>query len=182
MDKAQKRVAKKSLVAIGALSGIAALLLAIGLVIYAIFPTSFFTIYGDSMNPYFKNGNVGILLESSHLKKGDIVFFDRPPGWTKKDNNDVFVKRVVAIPGDTLSYNGTQLLVDGKIVFDFQADHYTCSHKAPYSHVLSSSELFAMGDNYSNSLDSRYMFCNGGENFYINTNTVLKSGRVLLKV
>ncbi|MDF7637570.1 signal peptidase I [Leuconostocaceae bacterium ESL0958] len=75
------------------------------------------TISGDSMTPNLLNAQQVVVRKTHSVKRGDVVVFDArkedpriQPG--KKD----YVKRVIAVAGDTVEYRDGELLVNGKKV------------------------------------------------------------------
>ncbi|MBR6402116.1 MAG: signal peptidase I [Eubacterium sp.] len=116
------------------------------------------TVYmtGPSMESELHDGDVLIVNKLSYLfgrvKRNDIVAIKRIG-----ENNYYDLKRVIALPGDNISVVGGRLVINGKQV----------SEDLPYSHInspgvledgvkLGDEEYFCIGDNTSNSEDSRY--------------------------
>ena len=127
------------------------------------------------------------IIDLSKPERGDVIVF-RYPNYkreTAKSNVD-FIKRVVALPGDTISYEKDQLTVNGKTV-DYrkiggyqgvdsgkamngyrhvrelidQANYDILLHPLGHSRELSKTTVpeghyFVMGDNRSHSSDSRF--------------------------
>ena len=87
-------------------------------------------------------------------ERGDIVVFEYP-----EDPSKDFIKRVVAVAGDTVSIAGKQLYVNGEPVTDEPYAHYS---RLPTqvdnmaSVTVPENKLFVMGDNRDNSHDSRF--------------------------
>jgi signal peptidase I len=65
-----------------------------------------------------------------------------------------FIKRVVGIPGDTITCRGGKLVRNGQPVTEGYLDPGTTTESCKTTRVASD-ELFVMGDNRSNSQDSR---------------------------
>ena len=84
-------------------------------------------------------------------QRGDIVFFEPPPSWEDAEG-DLLVKRVVGLPGETIVVRGGHVYVDNqeiKMGLVEDGDDNTRPYK------LGPDEYFVMGDNRSNSDDSR---------------------------
>lgn len=99
-------------------------------------------VVGESMEPTLSDGQW--LLTTTHtsdLKRNDIVVF------RYKDQR--CVKRVMAVGGDTVC------LEDGKIYINQIACNDYVYDGEPKSYTLSANEIFVLGDNTRNSLDSR---------------------------
>ena len=149
---------------------------------------SVWSVSGTSMEPTFRDGSILVLRSSSSsVARGDVVVIDRPSSWhvvqtsvTSSVKNDgtgdesrksigsrfgrsALLKRVLAAPGDTLSFDGKAFLVNGDVVYSTADNNYECSAlPAGWSHKLSANELFVMGDNARVSLDSRKVVCTVG--------------------
>ncbi len=86
------------------------------------------------------------------VNRGDIVVFERPPDEVG-DIKDL-IKRVVALPNETVEGRDGQVYVDGKPLPEPYLTAGTTT--APFaSYTLPADQVWVMGDNRSNSKDSR---------------------------
>lgn len=132
---------------------------AIFLVIY-LFLFRPYEVKGDSMYPNFYDKEYVltnlIILRFKEPKTGDVVVFKAPPE-PEKD----YIKRVIAVPGDSLSIKDSQVYVNGNL-FD-ESKYLSVSVKTfPGAFLQEEEEVtvpegqyFVMGDNRGASSDSR---------------------------
>ncbi|MDQ3244931.1 MAG: signal peptidase I [bacterium] len=116
-----------------------------------------FVVSGESMHPTFADGNYLIIDEISYRfkepQRDDVIVF-RYPNDTKK----FFLKRIIGLPHDTVSINGSIVTITNdsykdKIILD---EPYVENHSDNIlSATLGDDEYFLMGDNRSASYDSR---------------------------
>lgn len=113
------------------------------------------TMIGVSMEPNLYNGQeilvnrLGVKVFSP--KKGDVIVF-LPNG---NENSHYYVKRVVALPGETVQIKEGHLYVNGTLYKDFVYDKIAESGIAEEPIKLDNDEYFVLGDNVNNSEDSR---------------------------
>jgi signal peptidase I len=117
-----------------------------------------FIVSGASMQETFQNGEYLIVDQISyHLHspmRGDVVIFRYP-----KDPSKFFIKRVIGVPGDTITIEGSTVTItneanpEGFVV----NEPYIKSMKPNtfISETLGEREYFVMGDNRDESSDSR---------------------------
>ena len=139
-----------------------AILIAIVLVILIrMFIFKPFIVEGPSMQPNFHTGERLIVSEwiyhLRHPQRGEIIVFHA------KDGRD-FIKRVIALPGETIAIKDGQIYVNGTILDEpyIQAaiDEYKQLNGLEYNtdyieETVPANNVFVMGDNRVNSSDSR---------------------------
>lgn len=113
------------------------------------------TVIGVSMEPNLYNGQeilvnrLGVKMFSP--KKGDVLVF-LPNG---NENSHYYIKRVVALPGETVQIKDGHLYVNGTLNKDFVYDKIADPGIAEEIMKLGNDEYFVLGDNVNNSEDSR---------------------------
>ncbi len=98
---------------------------------------------GDSMNPTLKGGEVMILNKRGKIEKGNIV--------VAKYKNEEIIKRVIAMPGDTISCENGKVYVNDHLV----EENFIKGETPDFDRIkLGDDEYYLMGDNRANSKDS----------------------------
>jgi signal peptidase I len=89
--------------------------------------------------------------------RGEIAVFDAPAGAKRcgESGSDVFVKRVVGLPGETVSERDGTVFVDGRPLSNRYVPRYERDHRTGSWPRLGPHDYFVMGDNRSSSCDSR---------------------------
>ena len=132
-------------------------------VIGSVVPTETqYRVSGNSMSPTFTDGQILRFPKASNtpVKRGDIAVVDMPPTWEALSRADgVAVKRVVATAGDSISVTAGALTVNGVQVTDVNP---ACRVGA-YEYTLQDGEMFLLGDNHAESLDSLSVLCSSEE-------------------
>lgn len=111
---------------------------------------------GDSMSPVLKNGDIvlvnRIVYDASAPKRGDIIVF-KPNG---NENLHSYMKRIVALPGETVQIKDGGIYVDGKKLKEkYKTSEIKDAGLASEEIKLAGDEFFVLGDNRESSEDSR---------------------------
>lgn len=113
------------------------------------------SVIGVSMEPTLYNGQSilvnRLIYNLFSPKNGDIVIFF-PNG---NQNAHYYVKRVVAVPGETVQIRDGKLYVNGVIYEEVEYDKIADAGIVDNELVLEEDEFFLLGDNINNSEDSR---------------------------
>lgn len=89
------------------------------------------------------------------INRGDIVVFKAPPNENCGPKVADLVKRVIGVPGDHLTSKGNTIYVNGKPLKEAWT-HTEPLGVAMGNVTVSANHYFMMGDNHSDSCDSRY--------------------------
>jgi len=68
-----------------------------------------------------------------------------------EEDNDRIIKRIIGLPNEKIEYNNNQLYVNGKLV----EQNYEVEQTEDFTVVTKENEYFVLGDNRTNSADSR---------------------------
>ena len=132
--------------------------LALALIVRAFLFQAFY-IPSPSMEPTLSSGDRILVNKVSYrlhdVNRGDlVVFHPRPESGVGADD---LIKRVIALPGETVTTDSGRVLIDGGLLIepylpvpDGTAGFTTAGCTVPDGHV------FVLGDNRGNSRDSRY--------------------------
>src|SRR2546423_233525 len=117
-----------------------------------------FNIDGQSMEPSLHDKELILVDKWSYLfhepTRGDVIVFVAPP-----DPSQDYIKRIIAVPGDTITVRDTAVIVDSVRLNESYVDP---GHQGnPYAYKIISNMLvppdkyFVLGDNRGGSSDSR---------------------------
>lgn len=80
------------------------------------FVISGFVISGGSMDPTLANGDYMYISRLNPLNRFDVVVVKSPDlSVDAGGNRKLFIKRIIGMPGDTLSYQNNQLYINGQL-------------------------------------------------------------------
>ncbi len=117
-----------------------------------------FNIEGTSMEPSLHNQELILVDKWTYLfrppARGDVIVFIAPP----QPSQD-YIKRVIGIPGDTITIQNTTVIVDGVILNETYVDPNNQGNIYDYKNihdmVVPPNKYFVLGDNRRGSSDSR---------------------------
>ncbi len=118
-----------------------------------------FNIEGTSMEPSLHNQELILVDKWTYLfrppARGDVIVFVAPPRPTQD-----YIKRVIGLPGDTITVQNTTVIVDGVTLNESYVSPNNQGNQYDYRHiqdlVVPPNDYFVMGDNRADSDDSRH--------------------------
>lgn len=141
--------------------------LAVALLIKTFLMQAYF-IPSTSMVPTLNTGDRILVNKVSYklhdINRGDLVVFNRPPAL--QTGEDDLIKRVIALPGETIQIEDNQILIDGLLLTEpYLPDGMVtttrfsntdnCADSGPTWCQLRDNVIWVMGDNRTSSSDSR---------------------------
>lgn len=129
---------------------------AVGAVFIALIIITFiarpFTVDGPSMLPTLSSGERLVVEKLTYRfrppTRGDIVVFRYPA-----DVSSFFIKRVIGVPGDTVEFFRGRVFINGEVLPESYVATPTLGPPGPT--VVPEGHYFVLGDNRTNSQDSR---------------------------
>ena len=100
---------------------------------------------GSSMSPTLKGKEVMLLSKLSNIKRFDVVVI--------KARDDRLIKRVIAMPGETIEIKDNQIFINDKLLKENFGKGITSDVG---KRTLKSDEYYVLGDNREDSKDSRF--------------------------
>jgi signal peptidase I len=105
---------------------------------------------GLSMNPTLQHGEYVLVsrlaYKTGHPERGDIIVFSLP-----LDQSQDLIKRVIGLPGETVSIHDGKVLIDGR---PLQEPYIAQSPIYNGEWTVGEGQLFVLGDNRNDSKDS----------------------------
>lgn len=132
----------------------------IGIVIFVVLIRTFLfspvIVSGHSMDPTLQDRERVIALKTAKINRFDIVTFPAPD--VEKTN---YIKRVIGLPGDEVTYKDDQLYINGEPYDEPYLDEFKSQLPQgalltpDFSYKVPEDTYFVMGDNRLHSKDSR---------------------------
>ncbi len=136
--------------------GLSTFIIIVAVLIFRAYVAEPYLVDGSSMDPTFKSGDYLIVDKISSVKRGDVVVFKAV---NAKQPNKSFIKRIIGLPGETVVIkNGLVTIVNSENPNGFVLNQSYITHTSQenYQKTLEGDEYFVMGDNRTESYDSRY--------------------------
>lgn len=153
------------------------ILIILGVILVRTFIITPVRVDGDSMNDNLKNGEILLLKKyDKSFERFDVVVF--------KYKNEKLVKRIIGLPGESVIYKDNKLYIDGKYVEEDMIDKktYNFDLRELGFDTIPKNYYFVMGDNRTNSTDSRIIGLVSKDDILGSTNFILfpfnKLGRI----
>ena len=132
------------------------IVLIIGL-LFRVFIFQPYMVEGSSMENNFHDREV-LLVDKISFKlreprRGNVIIFKAP-----QNPNEDYIKRIIGLPGEEVSINDNEVLINNKVLKEsyLSSNMFTYSpNQSTYQTTLKNNEYFVMGDNRTNSSDSR---------------------------
>jgi signal peptidase I len=125
----------------------------VGLAFFALFQVTVgsFKVYGSSMLPGIEQGDYILVSKATYLlgepQRGDIIVLHSP-----QDPNTDLIKRIIALPGDTVEIKDNTVFVNDTALVEpyiMEPPHYLLPPEK-----IPAGQYFVLGDNRNNSSDS----------------------------
>lgn len=116
-------------------------------------------IKGDSMQPNYPDGEYlltdKVTYRFNEPKRGDVVVFEAPAA-----NGDEYIKRIIGLPGETVSVRDNRVYINGKLLNEEYLSDTVYTQGGVFLGngavvTVPNNEFFVLGDNRPYSSDSR---------------------------
>lgn len=137
------------------------LMIPVAAYVISVYVLSFGTIASGSMEPTLPVGNIVIANRLAYMQRepdrGDVVMI-KNNGYEESLPDEIFIKRVVGLPGDTITFKDGNVVVNGEVYEEnyLAYDTETNSILEDEEYVVPENSYFLLGDNRNDSVDSRF--------------------------
>ena len=143
----------KHVFSIEALFYLVLLIAAVILILLLLFGKPFVVVSGMSMYPTYSDGEClqcSRVRDAADLQYGDVIVFESP-----EKKNHLLIKRVIALPGDTIEIESDGIYLNGAILTE---DFPVPDNPGLFNEetVVPENSIVAIGDNRNNSRDCRF--------------------------
>lgn len=126
-----------------------------------------FIVDGRSMEYTLHDGERMFMVKVTDIERFDVVIFPAPGNEVNDEGQpNLYVKRVIGVPGDSIAYQNDQLILNGQPMSEPYLDELGSQFNGLFTRdfnmeditgetVVPEGHYFVMGDNRRNSLDSR---------------------------
>lgn len=119
------------------------------LLVLKLFGVSAIFVQGTSMEPNYKNGELHLISKADEYKRGDVV--------AVRVDDMVILKRIVAIEGDIVEIYHHCIWVNDELIEPYiKEENWNDSGAYDMHLILGPSEVFLLGDDRNQSIDSRH--------------------------
>lgn len=123
-----------------------------GILIFFVFEFAF--VESSSMEPTIKKEEIVVTNKLAYVhnkpERGDIVTFTIP------NTNTILIKRIIGLPGDTISFVDGYVFINGIICDENKYLNESIESNSSKTFQVPENHYFFLGDNRENSFDSRY--------------------------
>ncbi len=107
----------------------------------------------DTINENDRLIGLKLAYVAAEPQRGDVVIFRYPD-----NENDLFVKRVIGLPGETVSFKNGDVYINGELLEEdyIREPHSTEAVNNHTEYTVPENSYFMLGDNRNNSRDARF--------------------------
>lgn len=121
----------------------------------------------DTINENDRLIGLRLAYVAAEPQRGDVVIFKYPD-----DESTKFVKRVIGLPGETVSFKNGDVYIDGELLEeDYTMEPHSTMAVNETEYTVPENSYFVLGDNRRNSKDARFW-----------TNTYVTKDKIVAKV
>jgi signal peptidase I len=162
LRKAFKLSFGRTFAPLGVVLVMSALFLVLNLAVLKPYVSQTFVIPSASMSPTLEPGDRFFVNKRADPRRWDLVTYWNTPGWTNK--RTIYCKRLIGLPGEQLRFDNGQLYINNQVQSAPAVLAGRLTANMPYGGSryrdgetisLGPNEIFVIGDNVSNSADSR---------------------------